>query len=236
MLLNAPYWPDTVHVILNMRTDLFISRMVDSFLLLNRFSRNDNALVLFQDIIGLYILTINPSTIQLNSFARDAISKLTRVFDPTLYEDFVDKWGTHIVTKSLIGGMIEEQAKVLRRLSGDEQSLFIQCLPFDHHQLSNSACTHYAHRNQIISKRRLGGNTQAVSRHEWKKSLSFAPAMLQILAMFPWSDFVSDESIKRNLHTMIRNREKLVDSNRDEAIQLLDTRLTSCTKGIGIFY
>ncbi|CAF4384571.1 unnamed protein product, partial [Rotaria magnacalcarata] len=74
----------------------------------------EEALALSQRVIGLYTLSLNASTVQLNVFARRALSKLTATFDPELYEGFLDAWGTHIITKSLLSGMIEERAKVMR--------------------------------------------------------------------------------------------------------------------------
>ncbi|CAF2158820.1 unnamed protein product [Rotaria magnacalcarata] len=67
--------------------------------------KRDDAPALSQRLIELYTLTSNISTIEFNSFPRDATSKLTPNFDPDLYEDFLDAWGTHIITKSIVGGI-----------------------------------------------------------------------------------------------------------------------------------
>ncbi|CAM4771904.1 unnamed protein product [Rotaria magnacalcarata] len=76
--------------------------------------KRDDAPALSQRVIGLYTLTSNISTIEFNSFPRDAVSKLTPNFDPDPYEDFLDAWGTRIITKSTVGGMVEQRAIVRR--------------------------------------------------------------------------------------------------------------------------
>ncbi|CAF4645861.1 unnamed protein product [Rotaria socialis] len=70
-----------------------------------------HALALSQRVIGLYTLTINASTIQLNPFARHAVSQLTTTFDPDLYEDFVEAWETHIITRSLYDFVTDNSVK-----------------------------------------------------------------------------------------------------------------------------
>ncbi|CAF3305243.1 unnamed protein product [Rotaria socialis] len=55
----------------------------------NYFNRNE-ALALSQRVIGLYTLTIDASAVQLNEFARRALSQLTATLDSDLYEDFIN--------------------------------------------------------------------------------------------------------------------------------------------------
>lgn len=179
----------------------------------------------------MYTLTLNASAVQLNRFARHALSKLTATFDADLYEDFVDAWGTHIITKSFIGGMIEEQAKAVRCFPGGEDSMLIRCLPFGDRSSINSTCLYYGDRNRVVSKRRLGGNADVDGNHEWKRTLAIAPALLQILEMVPWYDFVKNESVKQNLQTFIRYRQRVADANEAKEVRLADARLSPCISG-----
>ncbi|CAF3358233.1 unnamed protein product [Rotaria socialis] len=144
-----------------------------------------HALALSQRVIGLYTLTINASTIQLNPFARHALSQLTTTFDPDLYEDFVEAWGTYIITRSLVGGMIEERAQAPRCLNAGDDGVVAQCIPFSDRIPVSSSCAYYADRTRMISKRHLGGNIQVENDNDWRRTLAVGPALLQILEMVP---------------------------------------------------
>ncbi|CAF2090630.1 unnamed protein product, partial [Rotaria magnacalcarata] len=186
------------------------------------------ALALSQRSIGLYTMTLNSSTVELNSFARRALSHLTAMFDIDLYEDFIDAWGTHIITKSLVGGMIEERAKVTRCFRAADNGMFARCIPFWDRRLINSNCAYYAAQTRVISKRLLGGNVEVDHEDEWKRTLAVGPALLQILEMVPWYDFVTDAAVKKNLHTVIRYRLRNVDNLQAEGARQVDARLSPC--------
>ncbi|CAF4404264.1 unnamed protein product, partial [Rotaria magnacalcarata] len=194
---------------------------------------HSNALALSQRVIGLYTLTLNISTFQLNSFARNALSQLTSTFDPDLYEDFIEAWGTHIITKSLIGGMIEERAKVTKCFLGTDDRIVAGCIPFSGRGPTNSSCAYYADQTQILSTRRLGGNAEIENDDDWRRTIAAAPALLQILEMIPWNDFVTDETVKQNLRTIIRYRQRNTDFVQTEAVRHVDTRLATCIPGDG---
>ncbi|CAF3361612.1 unnamed protein product [Rotaria sp. Silwood2] len=196
----------------------------------NYFNRGD-ALVLSQRVIGLYTLTLNASAIQLNSFARRALSTLTATIDPDLYDDFVNSWGTHIITRSLVGGMVEERAKTVRCLRSSHDSLLVRCMPFWDQSPKSPACVYYADQTRVVSKRRLGGNVEVDNDHEWKRTLAVAPALLQILEMVPWYDFVTDEAVKQNLRTVIQYRQRIGDMVQAEGVHQVDARLSPCYSG-----
>ncbi|CAF3331461.1 unnamed protein product [Rotaria socialis] len=200
----------------------------------NSYFKRDDALALSQRVIGLYTLTLNTSTIELNSFARDAVSKLTPNFDPDLYEDFLDAWGTHIITKSLVGGMVEQRAILKRCFEAGNDRIFGQCIPFSNRDPGNSTCGYYASFARMISKRRLGGDVALDNDNEWKRTLSTGPALLQILEMVPWYDFVTDEAVKQNLRTIIRYRQRNIDLVQTEAVRQIDARLSPCPIGIPV--
>ncbi|CAM2714508.1 unnamed protein product [Rotaria socialis] len=205
-----------------------LARPPDLLAYYNNYFKRDDALALSQRVIGLYTLTLNVSTVQLNSFARQAVSQLTADSDPDVYEDFVDVWGTHIVTKSLVGGMVEQRAIVKRCFEAGNSPRFTQCIPFSDRNPNNFTCGYYAAFTRVISTRHLGGNAEAENDKEWKRTLAVAPALLQILEMVPWYDFVTDTAVKQNLRTIIRYRQRNVDSVQAEAIRQVDSHLPSC--------
>lgn len=186
-------------------------------------------MILSQRAIGLYTLRLNVSNIQLNIFARRALSQLTTTFNAKLYEDFLNAWGTHIITRSLIGGMIEERARVKEcaTVSGDDA--VTRCLRLSGRTVIPSDCSYYNNRSRIISKRYLGGNIDLENEAEWKRTIAVGPALLQILDVVPWNDFVQDETIKENLRIAIRYRVQLTDAVRAEAIRQISSRSVSCS-------
>ncbi|CAF1045670.1 unnamed protein product [Rotaria sordida] len=200
-----------------------LARAPDMLDYYDKYFAHDDWFVLAQRPIGLYTVRLNASTMQLNSFARQAISQLTPTFNAQLYEDFLDAWGTHIITKSLIGGMLEERAKVKRCLTIFGDDAVSQCIPFSIRNPSGSDCSNYVSRSRVTWKRRLGGNVE-LNDEDWKKTLAPGPALLQILEMVPWYDFVSDEVVKENLRTSIRYRLALADASRVEAVRQVNAR------------
>ncbi|CAF2837796.1 unnamed protein product, partial [Rotaria sp. Silwood2] len=191
------------------------------------FAQNDS-LVLSQRVIGLYTLTLNTSAIQLNSFARRALSQLTARFNAELYEDFINAWGTHIITQSLVGGMIEERAKVKRCFLADHDDILSECIPFSDRGPISARCAYYANQTRMISKRHLGGSVIVDNDNDWKRTLAVGPALLQILEMVPWYDFVSDDTVKENLRTIIQYQLKNTDTRQAEAVRQINARLSPC--------
>ena len=109
-----------------------------------RYFAHGEALSLSQRVVGLYILPLQPSSIKLNSFARRALSQLPAVHDVDLYEEFLDSWGTHIITASLVGGMVEERASVKRCFIATSKDAFERCIPFSGRGQTSPACAYYA--------------------------------------------------------------------------------------------
>ena len=185
-------------------------------------------MALSQRVVGLYILALQPSSVKLNPFARRALSQLPAVHDVDLYEEFLDAWGTHIITASLVGGMIEERASVKRCFIATSKDAFERCIPFSSRAQTDPDCGYYARQARVTSKRRLGGNAQAENDNEWKRTLAIAPALLEILAMEPWYEFVSNETVKRNLRASIQYRLRIVDARQAEAVRQVNARLPPC--------
>ena len=126
-----------------------------------------NGLAISHHVVGLYTLAVNASSIQLNSFARHALSQLTTILNPELYEAFLDAWGTHIITKSLVGGMVEERAVVTRCFRAVNDDVFARCIPFRDRTPVSSNCAYYAEQTRVISKRRIGGNIEFDNNKKW---------------------------------------------------------------------
>ena len=186
------------------------------------------ALALSQRVVGLYILALKPSNVKLNKFAHYALSQLPVVYDVDLYEEFLDAWGTHIITASLVGGMIEERASVKRCFVATRKDAFEQCIPFSSRGQTSPDCDYYASQARVTSKRRLGGNVQIEKDNKWKRTLAVAPALLQILAMIPWYEFVNNETVKRNLRASIQDRLRCAHRRQTDAVRLVNARLPPC--------
>ena len=164
-----------------------------------RYFAHGEALALSQRVVGLYILALTPSSIKLNPFARRALSQLPAVHDVDLYEEFLDAWGTHIITASLVAGMVEERASVKRCFIATSKDAFERCIPFSSRSQTSSDCGYYASQARVTSKRRLGGDVQVENDKKWKRTLAVAPALLQIIAMIPWYELVTNRVVKQNL-------------------------------------
>ena len=196
-----------------------------------RYLAHGEALALSQRVVGLYILALKPSSVKLNPFARRALSQLPVVHDVDLYEEFLDAWGTHIITASLVGGMIEERASVKRCFIATSKDAFERCIPFSSRGQISPDCAYYASQARVTSKRRLGGNVQAESDNKWKRTLAVAPALLEILAMIPWYEFVSNETVKQNLRVSIQCRLRIADARQAEAVRQVNAHLPPCSSG-----
>ena len=188
-------------------------------------------MALSQLVVGLYIQALKPSKVKLNKFAHHALSQLPAVYDVDLYEEFLDAWGTHIITASLIGGMVEERASVKRCFVATSKDAFVRCIPFSSRGQISPDCAYYASQARVTSKRRLGGNVQIEKDKKWKRTLAVAPALLEILAMIPWYEFVSNETVKRNLRASIQYRLRIADARQADTVRLVNAYLPPCFSG-----
>ncbi|CAM2716185.1 unnamed protein product [Rotaria socialis] len=95
--------------------------------------------------------------------------------------------------------MIEERAKVPRCSRISDNARVVHCIPFSDRGPISSNCTYYTDHMRFISKRRLGGDMEIDNDNERKRTLATGPALLQILEMAPWYDFITDKAVKQNL-------------------------------------
>ena len=124
--------------------------------------------------------------------------------------------------------MVEERASVQRCFIATSKDAFERCIPFSSRSQTSPACAYYASQARVTSKRRLGGNVQAENDNKWKRTLAVAPALLQILAMIPWYEFVTNERVKQNLRISIQCRLRNVDARQEEAVRLVNAYLPPC--------
>ena len=185
-------------------------------------------MALSQRVVGLYIQALKPSNVKLNKFAHYALSQLPAVYDVDLYEEFLDAWGTHIITASLVGGMVEERASVKRCFIATSKDAFERCIPFSSRGQTSPDCGYYVSQARVTSKRRLGGDVQVENDNKWKRTLAVAPALLQILTMMPWHAFVSNKVVKQNLRASIQYRLRIADARQADAVRQINARLPPC--------
>ena len=185
-------------------------------------------MALSQRVVGLYIQALKPSNVKLNKFAHYALSQLPAVYDVDLYEEFLDAWGTHIITASLVGGMVEERASVKRCFIATSKDAFKRCIPFSSRSQTSPDCGYYVSQARVTSKRRLGGDVQVENDNKWKRTLAVAPALLQILTMMPWYAFISNKVVKQNLRASIQYRLRIADARQTDAVRQINARLPPC--------
>ncbi|CAF2891598.1 unnamed protein product [Rotaria sp. Silwood2] len=165
------------------------------------------ATAITQQPIGLYRLEVNNLT--LNEYAEEAVSLLPTTYDPTIYSDFMDAWGTHIAVSTLVGGMIEQQVVfkkcMLSMLALIGNNILESYLTAD---LTSNTTTNslYTQRRQLTLNHRLGGNPTANDQAAWIRTISFNPALLKIDRYIPWWDVLTDTKIKRNMQKAIADR------------------------------
>ena len=103
-----------------------------------------------------------------------------------------------------------------------------RCIPFSSRGHISPDCAYYASQARVTSKRRLGGNVQIENDIEWKRSLAVAPALLQILAMMPWYEFATNETVRQNLRGTIQYRLRCVRRYQAEAVRQVNAHLPPC--------
>ena len=62
--------------------------------------------------------------------------------------------------------------------------------------------------------------------------MAVAPALLQILAMIPWYEVVTNKAVKENLRISIQCRLRIVGARQAEAVSQVNARLSPCFSGI----
>lgn len=79
-------------------------------------------------------------------------------------------------------------------------------LIFCNHLLAAKRARRRVRQDTSNTKHRLGGDVTIDNDDQWEPTIGQNPALLMINRFSPWSDFVSDPTIKTNLNTAINAR------------------------------
>ncbi|CAF1472757.1 unnamed protein product [Adineta steineri] len=196
--------------------------------LYKKFFSMNQGIAIVQKPTVLYRLRVE--NLQLNKYAKAAIQKLPVKYDETLYSDFLQNWGTHIVQQSLVGGMHEQQV-----LFKDCVFSFNGAITSDNlndylkqdilsETLGNSF---YADRRKISVDHWIGGNPTEKNQTRWLETLADNPALIKIEEYVPWSDVIEiDRDVRENLKKIIQSRTTAADKKRiDEEDQVTKQRI-----------
>ncbi|KAL4474480.1 hypothetical protein ABPG72_016158 [Tetrahymena utriculariae] len=154
-------------------------------------------------------LTFKTDNLKLNRFAQRAIDSLPEEFQPDVYNEFLNSWGTHISVDTYIGGMIEKQSvfkdcvyytpSFTGGLSADQvaQALLNELQ-------GNPADGYFAARRQVSIDHKFGGNPEDVAN--WESTISSNPALLKINRFMSWDNMSQNPQVRANLQQAINNR------------------------------
>ncbi|CAF4059651.1 unnamed protein product [Rotaria sp. Silwood2] len=191
-----------------------------------RFFADDQAIAITQKPYVLYRLKVE--VLKLNEYATSAINALPKVYNEMIYDSFLRNWGTHIVLKSLVGGMHEQQVLFKDCVFSFNGSITSENLDEYLKQdilaetLGNSF---YAERRKISIDHKLGGKPSLSNVTAWKQSLGPNPALLKIEQFTPWYEIVEDLDVKENLMRIIKNRTDTYEQKRiQEETQIMKQR------------
>ena len=82
--------------------------------LYEKFFSKDQVTAINQHPRALYKLSLRAGWERnLNVFVKMALKALPMKYDANIYSRFMDTWGTHVGTKTLVGGMVEQQVSVV---------------------------------------------------------------------------------------------------------------------------
>ncbi|CAF2064098.1 unnamed protein product [Rotaria magnacalcarata] len=193
----------------------------------SRFFSKNQATAITQKPTVLYRLRVE--NLRLNQYAREAVEKLPAVYNETLYDDFIQNWGTHIVQQALVGGMREQQVlfkdcvfSFNGAITSDNLNEYLR-RDILSQTLGNSF---YADRRKINVDHIVGGDPTEKNETRWLQTLAANPALLKIEEYVPWSDLIQiNPSVRENLRRIIRSRTAAADQIRmDEENQLNEQR------------
>ncbi|CAF3492650.1 unnamed protein product [Rotaria sp. Silwood1] len=191
-----------------------------------RFFADNQAIAITQKPYALYRLKVE--VLKLNVYAKNAVNALPKVYNEMIYESFLRNWGTHIVLKSIVGGMHEQQVLFKDCVFSFNGAITPENLDQYLKQdilaetLGNSF---YAERRKISIDHKLGGNPSLSNVTAWQSSLGANPALLKIEQFTPWYEIVEDPDVKANLIRIIKNRTDTYEQTRiQEETQIMKQR------------
>ncbi|KAL4474478.1 hypothetical protein ABPG72_016156 [Tetrahymena utriculariae] len=178
-------------------------------------------------------LTFKSDNLKLNKFAQRAIDALPEQFQPDVYNEFLNSWGTHISVDTYIGGMIEKQIVfkdcVYATPSFTGGLSVDQVVEALHNELQgNPTDGYFVARRQVSIDHKFGGNPEHVEN--WESTISQNPALLKINRFISWDNMTANPQIKANLQQIINTRIETM-KQRQESYQAQireERRVQSC--------
>ncbi|CAF1262467.1 unnamed protein product [Rotaria sordida] len=195
--------------------------------------KDNQATSISQNVKVLYTVTVPDSKLKLNRYAQQAINQLTPRYDETLYNNFLDVWGTHITISNKVGGMTEQQVQFKKCLldttdftDGISLSLLENNLKQELVNARPCIQHYYWQRRRKLVDHRIGGDVLMINdTFKWEQTIVFAPALLSIVKYIPWYKLIPNGAIKDNLERAIKTRvQQMTLARQQEAEQIRVTR------------
>ncbi|KAL4511154.1 hypothetical protein ABPG73_008232 [Tetrahymena malaccensis] len=174
-----------------------------------RFFRGNQETSISQLLKNVVRMTFKTDSLRLNKFAQRAIDALPEEFQPDVYNEFLNSWGTHISVDTFIGGMIEKQTvfkdcvyaspSFTGGLSAEQVQQALQNELF-----GNPGDQYFAARRQVSIDHRFGGNPEDPAN--WESTISQNPALLKINRFISWDNMSGNPQVRANLLQAINNR------------------------------
>lgn len=188
----------------------------------------------------LYNLTLhNGWENKLNQFVIKSLRSLPKKYNSNIYSRFMDTWGTHVATKTLIGGMTEQQVTMKSCISKRSSSAkgltdveLKKYLNMDLRQVPVHS-PFYSERRKMSISHRIGGNPEIKNETQWFRSLSENPVLIKIHESIDWSNVVRNGNITSNavaqnlvraLVERMRTKEKIAQQEYKEVKELMKKR------------
>ncbi|KAL4511151.1 hypothetical protein ABPG73_008229 [Tetrahymena malaccensis] len=174
-----------------------------------RFFRGNQETSISQLLKNVVRMTFKTDSLRLNKFAQRAIDALPEEFQPDVYNEFLNSWGTHISVDTFIGGMIEKQTVFKDCVyaspsftGGISAEQVLQAL--QNELYGNPGDSYFAARRQVSIDHRFGGNPEDLTN--WESTISQNPALLKINRFISWDNMSGNPQVRANLLQAINNR------------------------------
>lgn len=159
----------------------------------------------------------------LNAFAVSALQALPQVYDASIYCRFLDTWGTHVASDTLVGGMAEQQITMKDcvfqspHLSGGLSEIQLQKYLTMDLSREQPQDVFYTSRSQMNLDHKIGGNPELTDQLAWSASLAKDPALLKIYSYDHWAEVASRANVVTA--TVAANLRRAIDTRLASASQ-----------------